>query len=115
MSKGKRKLSDIAIPKKGLNEEYVASLIRRKDLLSYIEGSFPQYEAGWVHKNICDKLEKFVEDVESGKNPRLMLFVPPRHGKSFICSERFPVWYIGNYPGLSRDKIETLINVLNNI
>jgi CDP-6-deoxy-D-xylo-4-hexulose-3-dehydrase len=24
-------------------------------------------------------------------------------------------WYIGNYPGLQRDKIETLLNVLNNV
>ena len=25
------------------------------------------------------------------------------------------VWYIGNYPGLLREKIDTLLNILNNI
>jgi CDP-6-deoxy-D-xylo-4-hexulose-3-dehydrase len=24
-------------------------------------------------------------------------------------------WYIGNYPGLQREKIDTLLNVLNNV
>lgn len=33
-----------------------------------------------------------------GKSPRLMLFMPPRHGKSFIASERFPVWHLGRNP-----------------
>lgn len=96
--KAKQKSTDIKLPEKGLNLEYVQTLLRRRNLLKFIEGSYPNYEAGWVHIDICQRLEQFAKDVKDGKNPRLMLFMPPRHGKSFICSERFPVWYLGNNP-----------------
>ncbi len=31
-------------------------------------------------------------------NYRLMVFMPPRHGKSELCSRYFPAWHIGVYP-----------------
>jgi hypothetical protein len=31
----------------------------------------------------------------SGQIRRLMVFMPPRHGKSELCSKYFPAWYIG--------------------
>lgn len=71
---------------------------RRKDLLAFVEGSFPGYEAGWVHKDICNRLEKFSEAVERKESPRLILQMPPRHGKSYLSSENFPVWHIGKNP-----------------
>jgi predicted phage terminase large subunit-like protein len=40
---------------------------------------------------VADKLEQ----IESGEIKRLMLFMPPRHGKSELCSIRFPAWYLG--------------------
>ena len=40
---------------------------------------------------VADKLEA----IESGKIKRLMLFMPPRHGKSELCSIRFPAWFLG--------------------
>jgi len=36
-----------------------------------------------------------LEAVEAGDIKRLMLFMPPRHGKSELCSIRFPAWYLG--------------------
>jgi hypothetical protein len=57
-----------------------------------------RYEAGWVHKDICARLEKFSLDVAERKSPRLMLCVPPRHGKSEIVSRNFPAWHLGKYP-----------------
>lgn len=32
-----------------------------------------------------------------GDIKRLMVFMPPRHGKSELCSKYFPAWYIGRY------------------
>ena len=29
---------------------------------------------------------------------RLAVFMPPRHGKSWLCSHYFPAWYLGTYP-----------------
>ena len=43
-------------------------------------------------------LHKKLEDVESGKTKRLMIFMPPRHGKSETISRKFPSWYLGRNP-----------------
>jgi predicted phage terminase large subunit-like protein len=71
---------------------------KRTDLLQYVIATYPKYKAGWVHKEICTALMQFEKDLKEGKSPRLAIFLPPRHGKSFICSERFPVWYLGRNP-----------------
>ncbi len=46
------------------------------------------------HFQIAEKLEA----VARGEIKRLMIFMPPRHGKSELASRRFPAWYLGNYP-----------------
>lgn len=43
-------------------------------------------------------IAKALEDVEAGKIRRLMIFMPPRHGKSLLTSEMFPAWYLGRNP-----------------
>lgn len=76
----------------------IKASIRRDSLLRFVQDSQPGYMPGWVHREVCTKLEQFSRDVAAGKSPRLMLFLPPRHGKSFIASERFPVWHLGHNP-----------------
>ena len=36
--------------------------------------------------------------VEGGLIKRLLVTMPPRHGKSELCSVRFPAWYLGRNP-----------------
>ena len=72
--------------------------LSRRYLIASIKRFNPDYIAGWVHKDICSRLEKFMKDVEDGKSPRLMLQMPPRHGKSMIASEEFPAWALGHHP-----------------
>ena len=43
---------------------------------------------------IAEKLEA----VERGDIDRLMIFMPPRHGKSELASKRFPAWCLGRNP-----------------
>jgi len=43
-------------------------------------------------------LINLLEKVERGELKRLMVFMPPRHGKSEICSIQFPAWYLGKNP-----------------
>lgn len=43
---------------------------------------------------LCYKLEA----VERGELKRLMVFMPPRHGKSEVASKKFPAWYLGRNP-----------------
>lgn len=50
---------------------------------------------------ICSELE----EVEAGRLDRLILTVPPRHGKSMSVTETFPAWYLGRNP--DRRVIET--------
>lgn len=72
--------------------------LARRSLLHFVKRRNPKYMAGWVHEDICRRLDKFSEDVANGLSPRLMLFMPPRHGKSMLCSEEFPAKHLGNYP-----------------
>lgn len=72
--------------------------LARRHLLPFVERLEPDYHAGWVHKDICERLEKFAADVQAGKRPRLMITMPPRHGKSMLASQAFPAWYLGRYP-----------------
>lgn len=36
--------------------------------------------------------------VANGEIDRLMVTMPPRHGKSELCSKYFPAWYLGTHP-----------------
>src|SRR5262249_32739893 len=47
-----------------------------------------------LHRQVAEQLER----VERGEIDRLMLLVPPRHGKSELASRRFPAWYLGRHP-----------------
>jgi predicted phage terminase large subunit-like protein len=44
------------------------------------------------------KIAKALEDCANGKINRLMIFMPPRHGKSELASIRFPAWLMGRQP-----------------
>ena len=73
-------------------------LLRRTDaqasLIAFTEYTNPIYRPASHHRRIADKLEA----VERGEIDRLMIFMPPRHGKSELASRRFPAWYLGRNP-----------------
>ena len=66
----------------------------RAELRSFAITMQSDYDPSWHHNIIANKLEA----VESGKIKRLMLCVPPRHGKSQLASVMFPAWYLGRNP-----------------
>lgn len=81
-------------------QEAAQELIRRDDAAqSLIE--FAQYvsegefQVAQHHRMIADALER----VERGEIDRLMIFMPPRHGKSQLASRLFPAWYLGRNTG----------------
>jgi predicted phage terminase large subunit-like protein len=78
--------------------ELAGRILAKRNLLPFIQRMNPKYTAGWVHEDICRRLEQFSKDVEAGLSPRLMLLMPPRHGKSEIASKTFPAWHLGNFP-----------------
>lgn len=52
------------------------------------------YEANWHHRVITEYLDRFI----SGDIKRLMIFAPPRHGKSELVSRRTPAYILGKNP-----------------
>ena len=56
------------------------------------------YAAQWFHVEMCDALDGFLRAVEERRSPRLMFFLPPRHGKSHIGSRSFPARGLGLHP-----------------
>jgi len=68
--------------------------LARRHLLDFARYTNPTYETARHHRLIADKLEA----LERGDIDRLMIFMPPRHGKSELASVRFPAWYLGRNP-----------------
>ena len=72
----------------------------RKGLSYFTLQTKPDYLFGWVHKEICDELDRFLQDVADKKSPRLIITMPPRSGKSELVSRRFPAFALGRNPEL---------------
>jgi predicted phage terminase large subunit-like protein len=68
--------------------------LARRDLIEYAKLQWPGYRANQHHYAIANVLER----VAAGEIKRLMIFAPPRHGKSVLTSENFPPWFLGNNP-----------------
>lgn len=78
--------------------ELASRELARRRLLPFVQRFRPKYMPGWVHKDICRRLERFVEAVERNEEPRLLLMMPPRAGKSELGSRHFPPWVLGRHP-----------------
>lgn len=83
---------------KKLIQETIRQSLARQTLLGFILYTFKGYKAGWVHEEICQKLDDFLEAVRRKESPRLMLNMPPRSGKTEVVSRRFPAYIFGKYP-----------------
>lgn len=66
----------------------------RSDLAFYTSLFFPKFRVARHHQRIADVLN----DVAAGKKKRVILTMPPRHGKSLLASQHFPAWYLGKHP-----------------
>lgn len=77
------------------------AVLSRSNLLAFVKFTMPEYSIGWVHREICGKLMKFFIDVVHKRSPRIILTMPPRHGKSQIVSRHFPSWCFGLDPNIS--------------
>jgi predicted phage terminase large subunit-like protein len=43
-------------------------------------------------------LDEKLREIAAGRIKRLMVFMPPRHGKSELISKYFSAWYLGTFP-----------------
>lgn len=74
------------------------SRAREGSLVAYAHHVNDQYVANWHHVEIMSRIERFIK---SDKAERLMLFMPPQHGKSEIASKMAPSFALGLNPNLS--------------
>lgn len=78
-------------------DELLQELLRREEAMSSL-ASYIEYVSGLKPpphlKLVCDKLD----DVIEGRIKRLMISMPPGHGKSFTASTYFPAYYLSKYP-----------------
>lgn len=68
-----------------------------RDLATYGAGLFRTFELA-PHIGL---LVRKLEAVERGDLRRLIVALPPRHGKSLTCSVLAPAWYLGRHPDRS--------------
>lgn len=83
-----------------VQQELARRELARRHLLPFVKRFNDGYDAGWVHKIICEELEDFERAVINKESPRLILEMPPRHGKSELVSRMFPAWFLGRNPKL---------------
>ena len=73
-------------------------MAKTTSLVSFSKRLNKNYDAGWSHNLICQKLEQFSLDVANKKSPRLLILCPPRFGKTELASINFPAWHLGKHP-----------------
>lgn len=52
----------------------------------------------WKMGRHLRRLDRTLVDLAQRKIQRLMVMMPPRHGKSVLISQFFPAWYLGTHP-----------------
>lgn len=66
----------------------------RKGILGFTLYTKPDYKVNWHHRILCNAINRWL----SGEWTRLMVFMPPGHGKSEITSRRLPAFLHGIDP-----------------
>jgi predicted phage terminase large subunit-like protein len=66
----------------------------RGSFREFIRYTYPGFICKPHHQIVINALER----VMSGQCKRLMVFMPPRHGKSLIASRRFPAFFLAKNP-----------------
>ena len=66
----------------------------RRNIIDFTKYTFPNYEFTWFHEAYAKKIDDFAR----GLIKKLMVFVPPQHGKSEISTRRLPAYMFGINP-----------------
>lgn len=70
----------------------------RKNFIDFSIATDSNYEDSWFHETLAVVLQSTKESLENGKDVRIILTVPPRHGKSETATKKFPAWILGSHP-----------------
>jgi predicted phage terminase large subunit-like protein len=84
--------SDAPVDKKALARSSPAGLAW------YCSGGKEGGELAWIPAEHLLILSQKLVDVAAGRIPRLIVTMPPRHGKSELISKYTPAWFLGTFP-----------------
>jgi predicted phage terminase large subunit-like protein len=76
-------------------QDWSRQLLANIDLAYFLEYTS---HGQWQRAKHLDLLCRKLEAVERGEIKRLIVTMPPRHGKSEVISKHFPAWYLGLHP-----------------
>jgi predicted phage terminase large subunit-like protein len=71
-------------------------VMARTSFMRFVTYTYEGYEMVWFHKCVC----AYLDALYRGDIKKLMIFMPPQHGKSELSSRRFPAYVLGRDPGL---------------
>lgn len=83
-----------------MNNAIVVNALQHRHLFPFVWNAFELLHPGqkfipsWHVNAMCQALEKVV----SGETKRLIITVPPRHGKSICAAVALPAWMLGHDP-----------------
>ena len=78
----------------------IKDLVRQRaqeNLIDFCIATDPTFESTWHLEEIAKELEH-IEKYGDRDYKVLMVFMPPRHGKTTLCTINFPAWYLGKNP-----------------
>ena len=91
-------MPDYAAIVDALDQELIARELATRSMLDFTTMLHDDYKPGWFHRELCELLDKFAQDVQDKLSPRLIITCPPRHGKSTLSSVHFPPYLLGRNP-----------------
>lgn len=67
-----------------------------KHLVAFTKAMYPKFQATWFHMKYYEALDAFAR----GEITKLMVFIPPQHGKSLGSTQMLPSYLLGRDPDL---------------
>lgn len=92
--------------------EAARALIAELSFIHFVQYTKSDYKVKWFHEKICAAIDDFI----LGNIKRLIITVPPQHGKSQISSRHLPAYALGKNPDTKVAVISysaTLANTFN--
>lgn len=82
---------DLQLQRQEIKQNYI-------NYLKYVYGD--NYILTKFHSLLAKICQSVVEKIEKGEKVKIMISVPPQHGKSMTLTETLPTWFMGRNPDL---------------
>jgi predicted phage terminase large subunit-like protein len=79
-------------------QELARRELAARHLLDFTMFTKPDYQMGWFNRRLCELLDDFRKMVEAKARPRVMVFAPPRSGKTELVTRRMIPFCMGLHP-----------------